>query len=429
MTQSSTFRRFKRRIGQMARRSKSGPGLEARQVTAEVMEFLSDLRRAAEKETEVAIELALSLLETLPQLFMTMDDKLGLLPGAIDRVPELVTELLNEDVEDPASVVDRFDVFERLFCFWVADDSGFLQGIDESLLAALTTRDDEDLLIRICREHLRHIPLVFPEPAGSKLDLERSILQADRHRVERLLGEIYARRGHFDYSVIVSSAHHRATGDAVDFVSALARSGREEDALEVARRVLRNPGAPRHAALKEVFETMVARREGSRRAIAEQRKAFLAAPDLEGFAALKEVVAEDEWDSVRRQVIGAIEKRGDDPELALRLYLGESMIVEADGLVVTKSVDAYVLAECADQIIEEHTDRAAGWLLLSAHHIMKRAREPQYRQAGTWLLSVRRASEATGQIPAFDRVLSDFRERYRRRRLLLRVLDEMGLGD
>ena len=68
MSHSATYRRFKRRISQITRRINTGPKLQVRQLSAEVMEILSDLRRAADDEPEIAIELGLSLLEDLPQI-------------------------------------------------------------------------------------------------------------------------------------------------------------------------------------------------------------------------------------------------------------------------------------------------------------------------------------------------------------------------
>ena len=46
MSQSATYRRFTRRIGQIKRRIRSGPNFQAKQLSGEVMEILADLRRA-----------------------------------------------------------------------------------------------------------------------------------------------------------------------------------------------------------------------------------------------------------------------------------------------------------------------------------------------------------------------------------------------
>ena len=78
---------------------------------------------------------------------------------------------------------------------------------------------------------------------------------------------------------------------------------------------------------------------------------------------------------------------------------------------------------------EEFCDtlKAAGWLVVAAHHLMKKARLAQYRLAAEWLGTVRTVSEAIGQSAAFQRTLDAFKDRYRRRKSLLRILDEAGL--
>ena len=126
MSRSATYHTFKRRLSRIEQRLHAGPQLVPRQVSADVMDILSDLRRASDDEPEIAVELALSLLETLPRIFLELDDRLGLLGRALDHVPDLLVELLHDDVGNPGSVLDRADVFDRIFCLWVGDDSGYL---------------------------------------------------------------------------------------------------------------------------------------------------------------------------------------------------------------------------------------------------------------------------------------------------------------
>lgn len=428
MSQSATYHSFKRRLNRIEQRLNAGPQLAPGQLSADVMEILTDLRRASDDEPEIAVELALSLLETLPRIFLELDDRLGLLARALDHVPDLLVELLHDDVGNPGSVLDRPDVFERIFDLWVGDDSGYLAGLDDGLMNAVTTPEDAELLIAICRQHLVHLPLVFPAVGGNKLDLERSILQADRHRVERLLGEILSNGGNHEFAVLVARGHRRATGDSVDYVRALDRAGLEDEAIDAARRTLRNPAAPRRADVREIYDSIVSRREGHRRLTDECIAEFVDCPCEGTFEALKEVVPPSRWSDVRDQVLGTLEKGREHPDLAFELYLQEGMITEADGVVVTQPVDPHLLADCADSILDMHTEQAAGWLIVAAYHLMKRApRVAHYRQAARWLETVKRASLAVGQTESFDRALERFKDRYRRRPALLRILDERGL--
>ncbi|MCA9320004.1 MAG: hypothetical protein KDB53_04680, partial [Planctomycetes bacterium] len=285
-----------------------------------------------------------------------------------------------------------------------------------------------DLLIVICNEHLRDTPLVFPAAKGQKLDLDRAILQADRNRVERLLGEIYAGRKRFEYSVIVARSHYRATGDACDLVRFLSRAGRDDEALDMARRVLRRPDAPRHAQLRVLYENLVSSRQAARQSVLELRRALLQEPSVARFCDFRDQVAPEHWDAERRELLAELREGGIEADRLFELYLACGDILEADGLVVTQAISPRLLAEAADQVIEEHPQEAAGWLIVAAHRLMKSAAKRSYYQtAAGWLSTVRRVSAATGQDEAFGRALASFRDRYRRRTALMTVLEEHGL--
>lgn len=399
-----------------------------RRLSAELHAQLEELRRDAELEPETAVAVLLHMFEVLPPAFLHLDDKLGLLLRALEQAPVLLVDLMTEDADDPVSLIDRHEVFRRLFQAWTEDETGYLHSLDDCLLASLVTPADEDFLIELGRDHLRGVPLVFPSPRGDKLDLDRSILQADRYRVERLLGEIHHRRGRSEYSVIVARSHYRATGDALDYVRFLARANLVDEAIEVARRVLRRPDAPRRAALKSLYEEIVLRRDGRRRRRSQARGAFLADPSLRLFVDFRETVAAEDWESEARSLLAALEKAGDRHlDLCFRLYLEEGMVLEADALVVTRPIDPHLLAAAADELIDHEPLKASGWLVVAAHHLTRRAKVSAYRQAAEWLNTVRLASRALGQDRAFERTLDAFKERYRRRSALLRVLGEAGL--
>ncbi len=425
MSAPETFRTFKRNIGQILRRLRSKQ--PERRLVSDLTALSRQLRSASELEPEVVVDVVLYLIETLPPKLMDLDDRLGGIERGFHQVCAVAVDLLTESADDPVSLIDRFDVFERLFCVWVGDDTGFLSELDEVLLSCVTSPLDEELLTRICVEQLRHMPLVFPAPLGQKIDLDRSILQADRHRVDRLLGEVLYMRGVAEYSVLVASAYCRATGDAVEYVQALVRAGLDQEATEVARRALRNPKAPRQNRVRELYEGIVRRQEGRQEHLAQAQKQFLRAPSVCALEEAVELVAEENREDLTRKLIGELEKSDVHLDLAFQLYLEEGMIFEADALVVTRPIDPYLLAQAADLLIDSDTLKAAGWLVVAAHHLMKKARLPQYRLAAEWLGTVQSASEAIGQTAAFQRTLDAFKDRYRRRTALLRVLGEAGL--
>ena len=427
MTESATYRGFKRRIGQLLRRLRSAPGLQPAAIGTEVVALLDELRHAAESEPEIVLEIGLSMLEILPQDFHLLDDKVGLLGRALDQVPQMIVDILHDERGDPRSVIDRGEILERLFCLWVGDETGYLRGLDESLAECVTDREDADRLIGICRDHLRHLPLVFPAAAGEKLDLDRVILQSDRHRVERLLGEIFSSRGRHEYAVIVARGHFRTTRDALDLVRALERAGQTDEAVEVARRALRRPDVPRHAELRAAYDELLEIRDGTRRSAAAREREFLDSPSLERFLALKEAAAGPDWPRIADKVLGLLQGERREPALVFQLYLGEGRITDADGLVVTQPIDALILAEAAHAFLESHPSLAGGWLLVAAHRILEGARREHYETAAEWLGTVRRLAEVCDQRESFDRALEGFRSAYRRRPALLRTLERYGL--
>ncbi len=425
MSATKVFRAHKRSIGQMLRRLK-GERPESRLVS-DLRQLEFDLRRDSDMEPEAVCEVIVYLIETIPPHLMELDDPLGHVTGCLDQIYEVLVNNMVELLEDSADTLDRHDIMERLFCSWVGDDTGFLSHLDDVLLAMMTVERDEAVMMSICQEHLRHMPLVFPAAPGEKLELERSILQSDRHRVERLLGEILHRRGIPDYAVMVAASCYRNTGDAVDYLKVLMRAGLEQEAREVARRVLHNPRAVRAGKVREIYEELIRNQEGRRKELQAARDAFLKNPSEASLRSVLRLVPEDQGEDEVRRIVGELEKSGQDLDIAFQLYLSEGLLLEADALVVTKPLDPYVLAQAADLLLDVDTLKAAGWLVVAAHHLMKKARLPQYRLAAEWLATVRTVSEAIGQGAAFERTLDAFKDRYRRRTALLRILGEAGL--
>ncbi|MFT7620321.1 MAG: hypothetical protein ACI97A_003978 [Planctomycetota bacterium] len=425
MSGPTTFRTFKRTIGQILRRLRVER--PERRLVSDLNALVHQLRRAAELEPDVVVDAILYVIETLPPELMELDDRLGAIERGFHQVCTIAVDLMIDDVDDPVGLIDRFDVLERLFCAWVADDTGFLSTLDDVLLNSLTARDDEDTMIRICVDHLRHMPLVFPAPSGQKMEIDRTILQADRHLVERLLGEVLHVRGVPEYSILVAAAHHRCTNDPIDYIKFLMRAGLEQEASEVARRALRNPATVREARVRELYDSIIERQEGRQQRLDLARQTFLRIPSEETLESVLAFVSDEEQESEARSIIGQLEQDDCYLNLAFQLYLHEGLMLEADALVVTRPLDPYLLAQAADLLLDSDTLKAAGWLVVAAHHLMKKARIAQYRLAADWLGTVRTVSEAIGQSAAFQRTLEAFKDRYRRRTSLLRILDEAGL--
>jgi hypothetical protein len=248
--------------------------------------------------------------------------------------------------------------------------------------------------------------------------------------MERLLGEILARGGRFEYSLIVARQHFQRTGDALDLVVALRRGGLTDDAIAAARKALASPRSFRRDRLQDLLETMVADvvTDTDRVTRRELERQFIAEPSAAHFAALKRVVPKDQWNRVRGRVLGHLQRHQRSPDLVFQLYVAEGEITEADGLVVVQPVVPDVLVAGAARIQEKHPAIAAGWFLFAAHHRMATRRPSTYPAVVRDLTAVRDLSRESDQLPSYHRALQRFRQRYALRTRLIALLDEAGLG-
>ncbi|MEZ6197900.1 MAG: hypothetical protein R3F20_19595 [Planctomycetota bacterium] len=419
------MKHFLRRLRRLTDRDLEGRGEVARSVSAETQSLVGALRRGGAEAATERVAAALLLLEELPGRFHEIDDRYGLLVGPLEQLfrcaSELAEDLAGEDAHD-----ERDEFLERLFGLWTEDETGFLAGLGEALMDCVVDERATERVERLCHHFLRDAPVVFPAAPGRKLDLHRSILEADRYRVERIQGELLARRGRHEYAITVAAAHRRRTGDAVDLLRVLVRAGRHGEALEAGRRALRDPSTPRRGEVDRLYRQLLERSDSSA-ILARELDEFVREPTWDRWTRLREFLPESSRAESIRAALGEAEKAGRNPTLVFELYLVEGYILEADGLATTHPIDAHTLATAAESVMDRHPDRAAGWLLMAAHRLVKRPHATHYEVAADWLDSVRDAAEATGQSEAFGRAIGAFRDLYRRRPALLRALDARGL--
>jgi hypothetical protein len=419
-------RQFLRRLDRLTDRDLEGRGEVARSVARDTASLAEAIRRGGSEVPSDRAEAATALLEGLPRRYSQIDDRYGLLVGPLEQLFRAASELVAElGAEDQELARDR--LLENMFRHWVEDESGFLEGLGEALLDAVTDGPTGEQLETHCVHFLRDAPVVFPPRPGKKLDLHRSIIERDRYRVERIYGELLARRGQSDYAVVSSRAHYRRTGDVIDLQRALVRAGKIAEALEAGRRALHDPTTPRRAQVERLHSELLSRAD-SERILQREIDQFVKAPTFDRWRCITDLLDDKDHLGRVRAILGEAEKRGGNASLLFELYLFEGLVLEADGLVATRPIDAHTLATAAERVMDDHPDRAAGWLLMAAHRLVKEPRAPHYEQAADWLDVVRDAAKLTGQGESFDRALTAFRDLYRRRPALLRVLDARGLN-
>jgi len=420
---------LRKRVAQIIRRAETHPRRGALLLRGDVGELLQDLKRLTRSEPAVVLDVFLFLMERLVGVIGDLEDGPGFASSLVPEITARIRSVMRNDARTGDQQVDHGRAIDRLFKLWIDDAEGFYQELDELLLEVSVTPAAEITLRERLIGHVRSLPLVFPPPRGASDDLRRALLIAERHRCERLLGELLARMEQFEYSVIVASDHYRRTGDAVDLVAGLHRSGKTEDALTAARKALASPRSFQRQRIQELVDGMVCDTEldRDRETLRELERMFTSEPSENTFAALKKAVPPDQWVRVRRRVLGHLQKHQKAPTVLFRLYLDEGEWQEADGLVVVQQVDPDVLRSGAFEISEEHPSIAAGWLLFAAHHRATTRRTSTYPLIVEDLLTVRELASSCDQMPAFERALRRFRTRYSRRRKLMEALDRKGL--
>lgn len=430
MAGSAELRTYTRKIARIFRRVETNPERGALLLKSDVGDLLSELKRLTRSEPAVVLEILMILLERVPRTLMGIDDQGGFAASLVPEITDRVRQVMLRDQKSGSQQIDRRSTVERLFQFWVNDEDGAYQELSQVLFDVTGGAGEDDGLRAMLAHRIREMPLVFPPPRGASDDLRRAVLLAERHRCERFLGELLARRGQFDYAVIVAQDHHRRTGDALDLVKAYQRAGREEEAISVARRALSSPRAFQRQRLREVLEDLLAVQvpDQGRQTRKELMEAFVADPTQKAYDALKRSVMAEQWPRVRSEVLAHLQKHQKSPTLLFQLYLEEGEIAEADGLVVTQPVDPDVLARGASLVSDDHPAIAAGWLLFAAHHRTSKKKPSLYPRVVEDLEKVRALAILSDQMVAFERALLRFRSRYSRRTRLMKLLDAAGLA-
>lgn len=423
------LRTWRKRVARMVQRAEAQPERGALLLRGDVGELLSDLKRLARSEPAVVLEVLLFLTERLSEVIGELDDGPGFAAGLVPEIMGRIRSVMVHDARTGEHRVDHASAVERLLRVWIDDAEGWYQEIDVLLLQVSVTPAGEHTLRSLLTSHIRALPLCFPPPRGASDDLARALLLAERHRSERLLGELLARSEQFEYSIIVARDHYRRTGDALDLAVGLHRGSRTEEAITVVRKALASPRSYQRQRLRELLDEML---EGSvndqaRETRKELERLFVEEPSRKNFAALRKAVTSDQWVRVRRRVLGHLQKHQKAPTLVFQLYLEEGDLTEADGLVVVQAVDPDVLVEGALRAAPDRPAMAAGWLLFAAHHRMARKTTSVYPQVIRDLVMVKELSETANERAQFDRALARFRARYARRKKFLTLLDQAGM--
>ena len=421
---------YRRRISKMVRRVERDPSRATVLLREEFPRLLAELKRLGPAEPALVLGALLHLLGHLPGLATEMEDEGHSFDGLAAIMLARVSALLRKDLASGAEEVDCDSALSRLFQLWNSDASGVLHEAEGIILDAVDAGASSKGLTAILRELLDGLPLVFPATPGAPADLRRTLLLAERHRLERLYGELLARSGYLEYSIVVARDHDRATGDAIDLVLALRRAGHLAEALGVARKAVASPRSFQKRRLRELIEEMlsepgeISNDRETRKTLEEE---FLCLPQVATFLALKAATQPDQWPRLRGRVFGHLEKHQKSPSILFRLFLDEKMIQRADSLVRNHPVDPDALVEGARRIAAEEAEKASGWLILAAFARAGEAKPRLYPRTVRDLEEALQIAKRFDQGEAFKLAIAKFRRRFHRRRALMALLDNADL--
>lgn len=389
--------------------------------------IVDELRRTASAHPEAAVTGALALLEELPNAAADVFDPRGRIFGLAERLSRALVDAVLEQEGAATASLERLPTLERLFGAWCDDETGVLAPLGDAVLGLLTTKELEDVALRMIRARLRLVPIVLV-PRGEKPGATELADVDQRYRIEALAGAILDRRGRSEYALLAAKSRHRITGDALPFIERLIAAGLPSEAIEVARRALMMPNTPQRELVQAAFDRLAARHSGDKEILDKRIDSFLREPSESAFQTIKAVTPPAQWEKLRLRVIGRLEKSGVDHELAFKLYFDEGLLSEADGMVTHRFLDPYLLARSSETLAAAHPGTSAGWLLVAAYNLMRLSNDAaSYKQTADWLLLVRERAAVSGQVESFARAIEDFKTRFSRRRRLISALRTRGL--
>jgi hypothetical protein len=389
---------------------------------------IRELKRLAKTDALGSFEVALDLLRRIAsEAASTADEPRDASdPGRPARaLVKLMGRLLDEDAAREKHEIDRETAWFQLFEIWLDDDAGVLDDFEALLPRMATLESDRRLLVRLATDELGDLPLAFPE--RGEPDVRRVVIRASRSRLESLIAALLDRDGRHAYAVAVGRARQRDTGDSSALVDALLRSRHSGDAVAAAQRALEDPREINSARLHALISEVPAPLRAGRTLRRHLETSFLRHPSEKAFLALKETVPAEQWPDLRARLLGHLQKHQREPSLVFKLYWNEGLFVDADGLVVTQTVDPDLLAQSAIKLAAHSPLVAAGWLLVAAYRLADTHPKSRWSDVVQHLVLARDLTARGETEVGFDRVLRTFRFRHAHSPDLLLRLSQAGL--
>ena len=426
---SASLRDLRRRVARILRRAEENPERATSFLHTQVTDLLTDLRHLADQDPQLVLEIHLHLLERLSVGISEADDPTGLAADLFPCLLEHVEALLVMDAHDKKVHTDHADAVQRLFHLWFDDAEGWFAGMESLLLRVSTSPAGEHALRQEIQRALGALPLVFPARHTSGEEFSSFVLQAERHRLEHLQGELLGRGGAWEYAALVAHEHYRRTGEAYDYLRALMHLKQTEEAILLARKTLASPRVFQRMKIQELLDELLSR--SSELEDRESRKvlehAFLSRPSRRTYDKLKAVIPQDQWPARRKKILAHVHKHQKAPTLLFEIYLEDGDVLDADGLAVVQQVEVDALLKGAASVGESHPQQAAGWMLLAAYRRARAPRGSGYAEAVRILTKMKALCTKADQMDAYRSAMDDFIAAHLESKALLKRLERASL--
>jgi hypothetical protein len=423
------FVEFCRRFQGKLRRESLARAGSALRLQADLCSLLAEARRLS---PNCPVDVVMFCLDALPQAHRVL---LGLKDGArlaseiLDAVALFVVDRCVEDRRlGQRSILPRH-VVSALLKLWLADEEGWFEGFQDHLLD-LAALDDffRELKEQLVAE-LAAIPLTFASTTDGEPCARHASLAAERHALERFLGELLARRGQHEFALVVAREHGKRTGQGSDVVRCLLSLGREPEALAYARERMEDASCPDRETIGRLKDEITIRNQGER--TRERRKdlerLLLDRPSREAMDALKGVFAPVDWQKHRERLMKLLMEHQRAPDLVFELLIEDDRFLEARSLAQVQDVSASRLLSAAQIAQIRSPDVAPSLAILAAYRFAGVRDAKNYGHMGEALEIAERTCALSDHPDSWDEAIEGLRASHGNAPAFRAVLKRLGV--
>jgi uncharacterized Zn finger protein len=209
---------------------------------------------------------------------------------------------------------------------------------------------------------------------------------------------------------------------------AMVEMGRDEDALDWARRGLQTGGSAwmHERKLREIMATLLEARDDVDGAVGVLRESLGRGPALDAFGSLRSVARRHgRWEDERELALAAVRRQSHEDFVDALLSEGDTDA--AWDAAQTDGARASTWQRLAKQHAAGHESQVMDVCGDTVRELLRRADRRNYEEAVPWLRRMRDSGAACGRRPEFDEFVVDLRDLHHNRPTFIKILDAAQL--